>query len=104
MTQEHDNDNSDQNLVIQGHVVRRCQQRGIAEDTVRMLHRYGKKVRRGDGYSFWATRKTHEKAEQELGSRRYGEIARQIAECYIVTLAGEPVVKTAAWKRQRLRN
>jgi len=69
-----------------------------------MLYRYGKRVRRGDGYSFWATRKTHEKAEQELGSKRYGEIAHQIAGCYIVVLANQPVVKTVAWKEQRLRN
>ena len=69
-----------------------------------MLYKYGKRTRRGDGYSFWATRRTHEKAKEELGSQRYGEIAHQIAGCYIVTLADEPVVKTAAWKRQRLKN
>ncbi len=68
-----------------------------------MLHKYGKKVRRGDGYSYWATRRAHRKAEEELGSKRYGEIANQIAGCYIVVLADERVVKTAAWKKNRLK-
>lgn len=68
-----------------------------------MLHKYGKRRRRGDGYSFWAARKTHQKAEEELGSKRYGEIAHQITGCYIVVLADEPVVKTAAWKTNRLK-
>ena len=69
-----------------------------------MLYKYGRKVRRGDGYSFWATHKTHEQAEQELGSKRYGEITHQIAGCYIVALADEPVVKTVAWKKKRLKD
>ena len=90
-------------LIMRGHVVRRCQQRGIDAETVHILYKYGKRTRRGDGFSYSATHGTHEKAAIALGSRRYGEISHQIGGCYIVVAADQPVVKTAAWRRQRLR-
>ena len=91
-------------LAIRGHVRKRCQQRGIDEETIHMLYRHGKRTRKGDGFSFSATRETHERAQNELGSRRYGEIAHQIGGCYIVVTADLTSLKTVAWRRRRLRH
>ena len=88
---------------LSGHAQRRCQQRGISQEIVLLLVKYGVKHRSGDGYSYSANPKTHLLVRAEVGREQHARISRTLSHCYVVVSSDSSVVETVAWRERRWR-
>ncbi len=89
-------------LTFTKHAAKRCQQRGISQDAVHVLYRYGKRQHTYDGgVSYAMDKKTRRTAKKDMGETAYRRIESQLDSYIIVKLNG--VLVTAAHRLERLR-
>ena len=84
------------------HMIERCQQRGISQEVVEVLLKYGRRRHSGGGISYSMDKRARQKAQKHMGPVAYSRLAGQL-DCYIVTSLEGSEVLTVAHRLKRRR-
>ena len=84
------------------HATVRCQQRGIPQELVDLIVRFGDKQWKRGGHSYSLNRKTVPAVRAFVGEQKYRKIERKLKMSYVV-VSPEGTLVTAGIRHQRVR-